>query len=263
MNGHKQAVIPQTVKVRVEDKVCFLQLHRPEANNTINRLMIEECLAVAADCEANFSVLVLEGLPGVFCFGADFNEVQTHRAATPVQNDESDAALLYRLWLQLATGPYVTVAHVRARANAGGVGFAAACDIVVAGTGAQFSLSEMLFGLYPACVMPFLIRRVGAQRAHYLTLMTKPVGVEEAHAWGLVDAFAADSEKLLNLHLRRLRCLSKRAIEEYKSYAAAWNAQLTEFQPAAISANHKMFSDRANLDAIGRYVATGQFPWES
>ncbi len=48
----------------------------------------------------------------------------------------------------------------------------AACDIVVCKTGVSFSLSELLFGLMPACVLPFVVRRTGVARAHYMTLMT-------------------------------------------------------------------------------------------
>jgi len=62
------------------------------------------------------------------------------------------------LWLRLATVRTVTISHVRGKANAGGIGFVAASDIVLADETAQFSLSELLFGLYPACVLPFLIR---------------------------------------------------------------------------------------------------------
>src|SRR5207248_3090020 len=125
---------------------------------------------------------------------------------------------LYELWLQIATAPFVTVAHLRGKTNAGGVGFVAACDIALADATATFSLSELLFGVYPACVMPFLIRRIGFQRAHYLTLMTQPIAVEQAHRWGLVDAYETQSDGLLRKHLLRLRCLSKVAIRRYKGY---------------------------------------------
>jgi len=120
--------------------------------------------------------------------------------------------------LRLATGPYVTIAHVRGTANAGGVGFVAASDIVLADETAQFSLSELLFGLYPACVMPFLIRRIGFQKANYFTMMTKPISAMLACEWGLVDAVEPVSEVLLRRHLQRLRRLSKTAIRRYKTY---------------------------------------------
>lgn len=129
---------------------------------------------------------------------------------------------MYDLWLRLATGPYVTISHVRGKANAGGLGFVAASDIVLANETAQFSLSELLFGLYPACVLLFLIRRIGFQRAHYFTLMTQPISAKQACEWGLVDA-----------------------CEPLSEYCCA--------------VNREIFSDIANLQAITRYVEKGLF----
>jgi polyketide biosynthesis enoyl-CoA hydratase PksH len=162
----------------------------------------------------------------------------------------------------MATGPYVTVAHVRGRANAGGVGFVAASDIVLADDTAQFSLSELLFGLYPACVLPFLFRRVGFQRAHYLTLLTQPIPVTQAYQWGLVDAFEARSEALLRRHLARLRRLEKTAVRRYKCYVSQVTKSLENTRSAAIAANREMFSDSGNLQAITRFVEQGVLPWE-
>src|SRR5215470_9626675 len=200
----------QTLQVRFRVPICFMRFHRTEANNTINSVLIEECSHVLSLCEESITIVVLEGLPEVFCFGADFAEI--HAEMTNGQQREQNAEPLYDLWLQLATGPYITISHVRGKANAGGIGFVAACDIVLADHTAQFSLSELLFGLFPACVLPFLIRRIGRQKAHYMTLMTAPIQVEEAHRWGLVDAYAADSADLLRRHLLRLRRLSKSGI---------------------------------------------------
>jgi polyketide biosynthesis enoyl-CoA hydratase PksH len=162
----------------------------------------------------------------------------------------------------MATGPYTTISHVRGRVNAGGVGFVAASDIVLADERAQFSLSELLFGLYPACVLPFLIRRIGFQKAHYLTLMTQPISAKQACEWGLVDACEPLSEALLRSHLQRLRRLSKVAIRRYKSYVSRISAPLQELKSLAVAANLEIFSDTGNLQAITRYVEHGVFPWE-
>ena len=95
----------------------------------------------------------------------------------------------------------MSIAHVRGKANAGGIGFVAACDIVLADSAAVFSLSELLFGLMPACVLPFLVRRIGFAKANAMTLSTQPVGVQVAREWGLVDAFEENSDNLLRKHL--------------------------------------------------------------
>ena len=250
----------ETLKVRFESATCFITIDRPDANNTINGRLVSEFNQVLSQCEESVTTVVLSGSPEVFCFGADFKAI----AGTPKTADEAGEGPgpLYDLWLRLATGSYVTVANVRGKANAGGVGFVAACDIVLADDTANFSLSELLFGLYPACVLPFLVRRVGVQRAHYLTLMTQPIAAKEACEWGLVDAHGAQSDVLLRRHLSRLRRLAKPAIRRYKNYMNTIAGPLANLKAPAVAANSEMFSDPVNLHAISRYVEHGLFPWD-
>lgn len=249
-----------TIKVQFQESICSIQIDRPEANNTINGRLVAECNDVLAACEESVTVVVLSGTPEVFCFGADFKTIAA--ASNGTHEPEDGPGPLYDLWLRLATGPYVTISHVRGKANAGGVGFVAASDIVLADETAQFSLSELLFGLYPACVMPFLIRRIGFQKAHYLTLMTQPIPAKQAYDWGLVDAVEPQSEALLRRHLQRLRRLSKTAIRRYKSYMTRVGNPVGDLKPAAVAGNAEVFTDAENLRAITRYVERGLFPWE-
>lgn len=251
-----------TLRVRLEDEICFAQIHRPEAGNAINQRLIQELGEVLRQCEAGVKVVVLEGLPEVFCNGADFKEIQ-QRVDGEERHPEQDPQPLYELWHRLASGPYITVAHVRGRANAGGIGFVAACDVVLSDDKATFSLSELLFGLMPACVMPFLIRRMGFAKANYMTLMTQAISVKQAEEWGLVDAYEASSENLLRKQLLRLRRLNKDGIARYKRYASSLDTSLASAKHKALQANIEVFSDPANLARIARYVNTGKFPWEA
>jgi polyketide biosynthesis enoyl-CoA hydratase PksH len=249
----------QTIKVQFQESICFLQIDRPEAYNTINSQLVAECNDVLSACEESATIIVLSGLPELFCLGADFKAI----AGTSKRGHEDDSpGPLYDLWLRLATGPYVSISHVRGRANAGGIGFVAASDIVLADETAQFSLSELLFGLYPACVLPFLIRRIGFQKSHYLTLMTQPISAKQACEWGLVDAVESLSEALLRRHLQRLRRLSKIAIRRYKNYMSRISMPLQDLKSPAVAGNREIFSDTTNLQAITQYVEQGVFPWE-
>src|SRR6266478_4708260 len=249
----------ETIRVQFQESICFLQIDRPEANNTINGRLIAECNHVLSVCEEAATVVVLSGSPEVFCFGADFKAI----AGASKKSGESDdgPGPLYDLWLRLATGPYITISHVRGKANAGGIGFVAASDIVLADETALFSLSELLFGLYPACVLPFLIRRIGFQKAHYLTLMTQPMSAKQACEWGLVDACEPVSETLLRRHMQRLRRLSKTGIRRYKTYVSRVSVPLQDLKSQAVAANLEVFADADNLLAITRYVERGVFPW--
>lgn len=252
----------ETIRVRLDDGIAVVQIHRPDADNAINSRLIEEVGDVLRACEAGAKVVVLEGLPEVFCSGADFGEIQA-RFDHDGPGHADDPGPLYDLWQRLASGPYVTVAHVRGRANAGGVGFVAACDLVLSDEKATFSLSELLFGLMPACVLPFLIRRIGFAKANMLTLTTQPISAAQALAWGLVDACEANSGNLLRKHLLRLRRLGKDGIGRYKRYACSLDALIRTARPKALEANLEVFSDADNLSKIARYVRTGTFPWET
>ena len=255
-----------TLIVRVDGDICVIQIHRPTANNTINDRLVAEMLDVVAYCEAHCKIVVIEGSPETFCFGADFSAIRENFAASQSLEtlaQQQDPGPLYDLWLKLAYGSFVSIAHVRGKTNAGGVGFVACCDLVLSEDKAVFSLSELLFGLMPACVIPFLTRRIGAARCNYLSLMTQPITARQAETWGLVDACEANSEALLRRQLRRLRRLNKTAIQRYKHYLAEQEPALIAAKDKALAANKAVFSDYDNLARIARYVNTGELPWES
>lgn len=252
----------EALAAETRDGICRVRFTRADAGNPIDAALLRDLDAVVQACERDdrpespVTVLVLEGAPEVFCDGGDLAAI----AASP---EADDPAPLYDLWMRLATGPFVTVSVVRGRANAGGIGFVAASDIVLADRGATFGLSELLFGLFPACVLPFLIRRVGYQKAHYLTLMTRPIGAEEALACGLVDALDDSTDALLRRHLMRLGRLARPAIARYKRYMTETGDFLAARKPAAVAANRALFSDPAIRRDIRRYVTEQKFPWEA
>lgn len=250
----------KTIQLRKHDSVCFIRFYRPEANNAINNRLIEECHNALDSMEESISIVVLEGLPDFFCFGADFQDIYTHIKSGTFSGQNPER--LYELWLKLTKGPFITISLVRGKANAGGIGFVAASDIVVADYTAQFSLSELIFGLYPACVMPFLMRRIGFQKANFLTLSTQPITVEQAFAWGLVDIFDQDGESLLRKQLIRLQRLSKDAIAGYKRYTNEIYDFLVQAKQPAIEANKAMFSETKNQNAIFKFIDKGMLPWE-
>lgn len=114
----------------------------------------------------------------------------------------------------------------------------------------------------PACVLPFLIRKIGFQKAHAMTLMTEPIHVQEMSTWGFVDKFDENSISLLRRSLRRLKKLNKTAIQRYKCYMNALDTTLVDYKPKALAANLEVFNDIENRTKIKRYIETGQFPWE-
>lgn len=238
--------------------VCRIQLNRPDRDNALCPGMINAINRAIADDSADDPALavVVEGGPHIFCSGADL------MATRAPNSPPCDPATLYQLWQRLSEGPFVSIALVRGKVLAGGVGLAAACDLVLADDTASFALSEMLFGLHPACVLPFLMRRVGRQRAHYLALTTTTIDVDKASAWGLVDAHAEDSEALLRKHLMRIVRLKPASIQAYKRYRGQLDDLVAQAAELAIAANRHMFGDAENQAALRRYLEENRFPWE-
>jgi polyketide biosynthesis enoyl-CoA hydratase PksH len=251
----------RTIQVHLEQESCRIRIDRPDENNTINSLLIAEITSALDLCEDHAKIIILEGSPEVFCMGADFAELS--RSGADRRERPQDPEPLYELWRRLGHGPYVSIAHVRGKVNAGGIGFVAACDLVISEQKAVFSLSELLFGLLPACVLPFLVRRIGFARANYMTLTSQSIGAQQALAWGLVDACEENTENLLRKHLLRLKRLSKPAISRYKRYAGSLDRNIMLAKPDAVRANVEAFSQPRNLEDIARYVETGRFPWEA
>lgn len=208
----------QTLKVTYQQAVQRIQIYRPEANNSINSQMISELSFAlqAVEDEEKTRVLVLEGLPDVFCTGMDFEEIT--RGKTEKVDHEASFNGYYNILKQISQSNKVTVSLVQGKVQAGGVGLVAASDLVIAGPNATFVLSELLFGLLPACVLPFLIRRVGFQKAYRLAITTQSISITDAYNWGLVDEYDDNTDMLLSKYIRRLKCLPASGVKELKEY---------------------------------------------
>lgn len=246
----------KTIVTETAGHVLTIQMNRREAGQTFNNLLLDEFHQALDLSEGKISVVLLKGLPGVFCAGADFKEILE-------LGHGQNAKKMYDLWLRLAQGSFVSVAYVQGTVSAGGVGFVASCDIVLADHTANFCLSEMLFGLHPACVLPFLSRRIGHQRARYMTLTTQSVSVQQAADWGLVDAYADNIERLLHRHLLRLKVIDQASIASYKNYVSQLSGDLLHSRPLAVAENLKIFDNPDHIGRIERYMTSGQMPWEN
>ncbi len=146
------------------------------------------------------------------------------------------------------------IALVTGEAHAGGMGLACACDIVCATPDASFCLSEVLFGLVPANVMPYLLGyRLSPQKARYLSLSTRKLSGEEAYRLGIVDELAhrKDMERLLKNRIRQLLRSSPKALAATKDLTAKMAGKDYEFKTkTAAEALLEIASDPGVLEAI-------------
>jgi len=251
----------QTLKIKYQPAVKRIQLYRPEAQNTINSQLTEDLLSAlqATEQEESIKIIVLEGLPDVFCTGMDFQEVAENQTDDPKESSEN----YYNICRYMTENSKVVISLVRGKVQAGGVGFVAASDLVIADETATFVLSELLFGLLPACVLPFLIRRVGFHKAYRLALTTQEISYAEAHQWGLVDEYSPDAEKNVRQYFRRLKYLPTEGIQRLKQYTQKLWIMDDETKDLAVNTISGLVSDRQIQETIRRYVQEGVFPWQT
>jgi polyketide biosynthesis enoyl-CoA hydratase PksH len=178
---------------------------RPEVVTEITRALHDA--EQSDDCRA----FVLTSSNGTFCSGFDLGD-----ATLAASWSESAGAAFAQLLTLLAQSPLVTVAMVGGAAIGGGVGLASACDLVLADEHAGFRLTEALFGIVPAMIMSWVVRRIGDQRAFRMMLLTEQVDVATAFNWGLVDRISADLHEGLRQVLVALRRVDPTTVSEIK-----------------------------------------------
>jgi methylglutaconyl-CoA hydratase len=181
------------VLVSRQGGIATLTLNRPEKRNALDRRMLGELREALGTCDlaADVRVVALRGAGKDFCAGLDLEELLASADLPPAEN-ERRAMELGALFLQLRRLPKVTVAVVGGRALAGGCGLATACDLVVAGAGAQLGYPEIQRGFVPAMVMTMLRRSVGEKVAFDLAATGRLVGAEEAARLGLISRVLPD-----------------------------------------------------------------------
>jgi polyketide biosynthesis enoyl-CoA hydratase PksH len=203
------------VHVRREGALCYLTLNRPEAQNSLNAKLVGDILAALEQAEADPScrMLVLQGTRGVFCSGMDLEEASALSA-----QERPGRSPYMNLLKRFASSPLLVLAAVDGKVLAGGVGLASASDVLLATPASTFGLSEALFGLLPAQLMPYLVRRVGFQTAYRMTLTTAPITAADAQRVGLTDEVCEDLDTRLRWYARRLAHVPRETIADAKSY---------------------------------------------
>jgi methylglutaconyl-CoA hydratase len=179
----------------VNGGVLTLMLNRPEKRNALNADLIDllHQSLERADLDPEVRVILLKGAGKDFCAGADLDELLASAEKSLAEN-ENAALRLGTLFRRIRELPKPVLGMVHGRALAGGAGLATACDLVIAGEGAQLGYPEVQRGFAPAMVMALLRRLVGEKVALDLVLTGRVLPAEEARSAGLISRVVPDAE---------------------------------------------------------------------
>lgn len=240
--------------------------NRVPKRNSINDEMLLEVndLMNALEQQESCKSIVLEGQEGFFSTGMDFDEaVKNFQGEKTEEEKRRDSSLYMDTLKRFSLSEKVIISKVDGQVMAGGVGIVAASDLVIASPRSTFTLSEALWGLLPACVMPFLIRRIGFQHAYRMTLTTLSVPAQEGFRIGLVDEVSEhpdDSLRKLCLRLKRVKSTTVGRMKRY--FRDMWIVH-EEMESRAVTELTNLVSSSEVQTNLSRFISSARFPWEA
>lgn len=181
----------KTILFEFKDRVAWVSFNRPEIHNAFNDTMIQEFLDVFDKIlkDKNIRVVVLTGKGKSFCAGADLNWMRRVKDYTYEENFK-ESLNLAELFYKIYSIPKPVIGRINGAAIGGGTGFVAVSDIAIASMSAKFSFSEVRIGVVPACISPYVVRKIGEGRARELFLTGERISAEKALKSGLVNGIA-------------------------------------------------------------------------
>ncbi len=204
-------------------------------------------------------VVIMRGAnQSTFCRGLSLDEF------TSVDQVGADDGLtaFEAVAMTLATSSTRSIARVDGDALGGGLGIAAACDVVIASEQARFGLPEPLFGLIPGLVLPLIRSRIGGPALRRLALGGESIDAREAWHLGLVDeVVAADQlDTRMKDWVRRLARAEPSATARLKR----WLAEMDDLEREFVRGRRHL-TQLLGSDVVGRRIARfarGLAPWQ-
>jgi 2-(1,2-epoxy-1,2-dihydrophenyl)acetyl-CoA isomerase len=187
-----------------------ITINRPERFNALDVRTAQDFRKAGLQCarDDQLNVVVIRGLPGVFCSGADLKFIRDGGDVDDLGYLAPDAPhagygasfkqileYIHSAISEIRRAPKPFIAAVDGIAAAGGFGIAMACDLVLASPRAAFEWAYGRTGLTGAESSTFLLPRlVGLRRAMELVLLNPRLDAGQALEYGLITRVCAGDD---------------------------------------------------------------------
>jgi methylglutaconyl-CoA hydratase len=209
----------KTILFERQDDLGIVWLNRPEIHNAFNEVMISELLDVFTwiNTQDDIRIVRFQGKGKSFCAGADLNWMRGV-ANYGYEQNYAESLNLSKCFYAIYTCSKPTIAVVHGAAIGGANGLLAACDFAYADDNTTFSLSEVKIGIVPACICPYVTKRVGEYGSKELMLTGNRIkGPEAAHHKLLNKSLPSEElEKYVQSVIDLLRTSGPKAMSQCK-----------------------------------------------
>jgi len=204
--------------------VTTVTLNRPAVRNAFDEHLIQELTtwAVSVPADGSVRVVVLQGAGSVFSAGADVQWMSKMLGDSHEDNLE-DARRAAAMFHALDSLPVPVIGRIHGAALGGGSGLAAVCDVAVAAEDAVFGFTEVVLGILPAMISPYVVRKIGLSAARELCLSGARFSAARAREIGLVHEVVS-AERLdlaVDRHVQQFRKAAPSAIAATKKLLGA------------------------------------------
>ena len=208
----------KTIELSLDQGVLTIWLNRPEVHNAFDETMLHELANCFETLDPSTLCVILRGRGKSFCAGVDLNWMKSVSQNSYEQN-YTESLLLSKCFLTIYNCPKPTIAAVHGVALGGANGLLSACDLAYCSDDATFSLSEVKIGIVPACISPYVIKRIGEYGAKELMLTGRRIKGKEAEHFRLVNGSvpAAELEQTLAGVVALLRTSGPKAMSQCKT----------------------------------------------
>jgi methylglutaconyl-CoA hydratase len=207
-----------TLELSLDQEVLTIWLNRPDLHNAFNETMLRELTELFETLDPSVLCVVLRGKGKSFCAGVDLNWMKSVSQNSYEQN-YAESLLLSKCFLSIYLCPKPTLAVVHGVALGGANGLLSACDLAYCTDDASFSLSEVKIGIVPACISPYVIKRIGEYGAKELMLTGRRIKGKEAEHFRLVNksVSAETLDETLDGVIALLRTSGPKAMSQCKT----------------------------------------------
>lgn len=237
--------------------VGIITINRPSRFNAMDVQTAQDfrkaALAMARDTRVR--AVVLKGLPGMFCSGADLKFIRDGGAAqdleyltraeyrqppagSPIQYGEVFKQILeyiHSAISEIRRAPKPFIAAVDGMAAAGGLGIAMSCDVVMASERATFEWAYSKTALTGAESTTFMLPRlIGLRRSLELLFLNPRLSAAQAREYGLVT--------------------SVHPVDTFDAEVLARAQRLTEGPPRAFAIAKELLNQAAGMDRLDDHL---------
>jgi 2-(1,2-epoxy-1,2-dihydrophenyl)acetyl-CoA isomerase len=238
------------IEIERIDAVGRITINRPERFNSLDVRTAQDFRKAGLQCarDDRLRVVILRGLPGVFCSGADLKFIRAGGDADDLGYLTSDAPhggygetfkqileYIHSAISEIRRAPKPFIAAVDGVAAAGGFGIAMSCDLVLASPRASFEWAYGRTALTGAESSTFILPRlVGLRRALELVLLNPRLSPGQALDYGLITRICAG--------------------EDFDAEALSLARQIADGPPRALAVAKELLNQAAGMDLLDRHL---------